>query len=71
LISLLLSPEISYFHILPLLLIHNRCYLISPSLVTPVAVSSPLLTCSVNFWQTSSFIVIRVLSISEFVGLFH
>jgi hypothetical protein len=39
LIFLLLLPETSYFHNLPLLLVYNP-----PSLVTPAAVSSPLST---------------------------
>jgi hypothetical protein len=70
-IFLLLLPGTSYFHILPLLLVRN---LQLPDFAFhgyPCCgvVSSVYLFC--QLLAKSSFVVIRVISVSEFVGLFH
>jgi hypothetical protein len=50
LVFLLRLLETSYFITFLFPCFISRGYLISPSLVIPAAVSSPLSTCSVDFW---------------------
>jgi hypothetical protein len=49
----------------------SRDYLISPSVVVAIAVSSPLPAYFVDFWGTPPFVVMRIFSIGKSVCYLH